>query len=42
MYIVICFIAAYFQEMVVSAHWRWQDNNAETCRTYVKYFAHRL
>jgi hypothetical protein len=36
-FIVTYFIPVSFTELLVSAPWRWQDNNAETCRNYVKY-----
>ena len=34
-------IARRFEEMLVSAPWRWQDNCAETCRSYVTDYKHK-
>jgi len=34
--IVTCLIGVCFKEMLVSFPWRWRDNNAETCRSYVQ------
>ena len=42
MFIVAYFIAVCFKEMLVSAPWRWRDNRAETSRSYVKNFGHKL
>ena len=35
MLIVNYVIAVCLQDILVSAPWRWRDNNAETCRRYV-------
>jgi len=29
------FVAVCFKGMMVSAVWRWRENSAETCRSYV-------
>jgi hypothetical protein len=41
-FIVPYIVAACFKGLLVSAPWWWRDNSAETSRTYVKDFAHKL
>jgi hypothetical protein len=36
------FIVVCFKEVLMSAPWRWRDNSAETCRSYVKDCRHKL
>jgi len=36
------FIAVCFEDMFMSAPWRWQDNSTETCRSFVKHCTHKL
>jgi len=42
MFIVTCFIALCFKEMLVSAPCRWQDNSAEMRKNCVKDCTHKL
>jgi len=41
MLIVTYFVTVCFEEILVPASWRWQENN-ETCRSYVKDSMHKL
>jgi hypothetical protein len=41
-FIVTCFIAVCFEEILLSAAWRRRDISAETCRNYVKDCKHKL
>jgi len=35
MFTVTCFTAVFSKEILMPAAWRWRDNNAETCGSYV-------
>jgi hypothetical protein len=41
-FIVNYVIAVCLQDILVSAPWRWRDNNAETCRSYGKDSMYKL
>ena len=41
-FIVAYLISVCFQEILVSAPWRWRGNRAETCRSYVKDCTYKL